>query len=117
MNEPIGPGVTDRATSPVGPAAGHHGGGRDATFTVTIRTLAGHSTHERVHAADTVAALTTRAVSYFVARHELTVGDYALTVARLGTTANLDPTGTLAEVGVRAGDVLVLINRAPQVDG
>jgi hypothetical protein len=96
---------------------GHDRAGRDTSFRVTVRTLAGHTDHEQVRSTDTVSELTTRMVGKFVARHQLNPGDYALTLPRLGSATNLDPTGTLAEVGVRAHDVLVLVSRAPQVDG
>jgi hypothetical protein len=92
-------------------------GHTDRKFSVTIRNLAGHSLHEQVRGRDRVADVTAEAVRQFVARHQLAAGSYALTLPRLGSSANLDPTGTLADVGIREGDVLVLVSRDPQVDG
>ncbi|MFJ6677351.1 EsaB/YukD family protein [Actinosynnema sp. NPDC091369] len=86
-------------------------------FKVTVRTLAGHSLKDNVKPDDAVAEVTDRAVKHFVAKGELTAGDYALTLPRTGGDAELDPTATLAEAGVVEGDVLVLVNRKPQVDG
>ncbi|MFE2755361.1 EsaB/YukD family protein [Actinosynnema sp. NPDC059335] len=86
-------------------------------FKVTVRTLAGHSLKDNVKPDDAVAEVTDRAVKHFVAKGELTASDYALTLPRTGGEAELDPTATLAEAGVVEGDVLVLVNRKPQVDG
>lgn len=87
------------------------------TYPVVVRTLAGHTDAVTVHATETIAALTDREVTHFQTRHELGAGSYALSLPRRGSSANLDPTATLAEAGVRVGDVLVLIERTPQVDG
>lgn len=89
----------------------------ERSFTVQIRTLAGHRLREKVIDTELVAALTTRAVVKFRKRGELDEGRYALTLPRLGHTTALDPTSTLREAGVRVHDELVLINRAPHVDG
>lgn len=91
--------------------------GRDHPYSVTVRTLAGHSLHEQVRGSETVAELTAEAVAKFVRRGELTSGNYTLTLPRLGDSAGLDPTGSLSDVGVVAHDVLVLVSRDPQVDG
>lgn len=86
-------------------------------FPVQVRTLAGHRLEENVAGTELIAALTTAAVNEFVRRHQLEAGDYALTLPRLGSTSALDPTATLAEAGVQPHDELVLISRAPHVDG
>jgi hypothetical protein len=86
-------------------------------FKVTVRTLAGHSLKDTVKPGDTVAELTDKAVKHFVAKGELTDGDYVLTLPRTGGDAELDPTATLRDAGVVEGDVMVLVNRKPQVDG
>jgi hypothetical protein len=99
-----------------------HGGGRDGhgpedkPFSVTVRTLAGHSQHDKVRPSDRIQDVTAESVRFFVSRRELAQGDYALTLPRLGD-AELDPTGTIGDVGVIHDDVLVLVSRAPQVDG
>jgi hypothetical protein len=101
---------------------GGHGEGRDEhgrrnkPLLVTVRTLAGHSRHEKVRPSDRVRDVTVESVQFFVRRGELAAGDYALTLPRLGD-AELDPTGTIGDVGVVHDDVLVLVSRAPQVDG
>ncbi|MBW0110475.1 hypothetical protein I4I84_17255 [Pseudonocardia sp. KRD-182] len=88
----------------------------DRPFGVTVRTLAGHSRHDQVGPSDRVQEVTEDAVRFFVSRRELDAGPYALTLPRTGDT-DLDPTGTLADVGVVRDDVLVLVSRTPQVDG
>jgi hypothetical protein len=103
-------------TVPITPAKHDHEG-HERSFTVQVRTLAGHQLHEEVIDTEIVAALTTQAVVQFRERHELDDGHYALTLPRLGHTTALDPTSTLREAGVRKDDELVLINRAPHVDG
>lgn len=94
--------------------AGH--GGDNHPFHVTVRTLAGHQVRETVKPDDKVADLTREAVKYFVHKGELVDGEYALTLPR-GGEGELDPTSILRHAGVREDDVLVLINRKPQVDG
>lgn len=91
----------------------HH----ERSFTVEIRTLAGHRLSTEVISSEVVAAVTTQAVVEFRERRELAEGHYALTLPRLGHASALDPTATLHDVGVREGDELVLISRAPHVDG
>ncbi|GAA4733800.1 hypothetical protein GCM10023328_11600 [Modestobacter marinus] len=86
-------------------------------FKVTVRTLAGHSRKETVKPTDTVREVTADAVKYFVHRGQLPEGGYALTLPRTGHQAELDPTATVRDAGIVEDDVLVLINRAPQVDG
>lgn len=95
----------------------HHAEPHERSYSIQIRTLAGHRQDEEVIGTELVAALTTQAVVHFRERHELDAGHYALTLPRLGHTGALDPTATLHEAGVRAHDELVLINRAPHVDG
>ncbi len=89
----------------------------ERSFTVEVRTLAGHRLREEVIDTEIVAALTKQSVVRFRERGELEEGRYALTLPRLGHTTALDPTSTLREAGVRAHDELVLISRAPHVDG
>jgi hypothetical protein len=91
-------------------------GRQDRPFGVTVKTLAGHSRHDQVRPSDRVQDVMTAAVRFFVSRRELDDGPYSLTLPRLGD-ADLDPTGTLADVGVVRDDVLVLVSRTPQVDG
>jgi hypothetical protein len=95
----------------------HHGEHHESSFTIEIRTLAGHRLSEEVIGTELVAAAATQAVVQFRERNELAESHYALTLPRLGHTSALDPTATLHEAGVRAHDELVLISRAPHVDG
>lgn len=88
----------------------------DHPFRLTVRTLAGHAHDDTVNPSETVGALTAKSVKRFVSQGELAEGSYALTLPRSGD-AELDPTASLRETGVVEGDVLVLLNRAPQVDG
>lgn len=91
-------------------------GRQDRPFAVTVKTLAGHSRHDQVRPSERVQDVTAAAVRFFVSRRQLDDGPYSLTLPRLGG-ADLDPTGTLADVGVVRDDVLVLVSRTPQVDG
>lgn len=86
-------------------------------YDVTVRTLAGHHLPEEVHDTERVATVTSKAVREFVRRGQLAEGDYALTLPRLNAAAELDPTATLASVGIEHHDVLVLVSRQPQIDG
>jgi hypothetical protein len=86
-------------------------------YNVTVCTLAGHHLSEEVHDTERVATLTAKAVREFERRGQLAQGDYALTLLRLNAQAQLDPTATLAGVGIEHHDVLVLVSRQPQVDG
>lgn len=95
----------------------HRGPGGDHKLKVTVRTLAGHTVKEEVEPRDTIAEVTTRAVTHFVARGELAAGRYALTLPRLGGDAELDPTATVHDAGIVERDVLVLVSCKPQVDG
>ena len=83
---------------------------------MTVRTLAGHTEHNKVRANDSIQDVTAEAVRFFVSRRELAEGSYTLTLPRLGD-AELDPTGPIGDVGVVRDDVLVLVSRTPQVDG
>ena len=94
-----------------------HGHNPNHPFKVTVRTLAGHRLSQTVKPNDTVAELTVETVKHFVAKGELVEGDYMLTLPRTGGEAELDPTASLRDIGVVEGDVLVLVNRKPQVDG
>ncbi|CAG7632516.1 hypothetical protein SIM91_44550 [Rhodococcus opacus] len=100
------------------PEQGTSSGGKDNhPIKVTIRTLAGHSASETVKPNDTVAEITASSVKRFVAKGELPAGDYMLALPRLGGEGELDPTARLRDVSVVDGDVLVLVDRKPQVDG
>jgi hypothetical protein len=92
----------------------HHDG--DHPFRVTVRSLAGHSDQVTVKPSDEVGELRDKEVKDFISKGWLTAGDYALTLPRASAN-ELDPTATLSDLGIVEGDVLVLLNRKPQVDG
>lgn len=94
-------------------------GSYDKPFAVTIKTLAGHKLHLKVVGSDLVAAVAVEATVKFRARHQLADdgADYALSLPRSGPDGNLDPSSTLLAAGIHADDELLLISRAPHVDG
>lgn len=92
----------------------HPGNGHP--FKVTIRSLAGQSDKVTVKPSDTIADVRDQEVKLFVSKQWLTAGDYSLTLPRISGN-ELDPTATFGDLGIADGDVLVLINRKPQVDG
>jgi hypothetical protein len=89
----------------------------DHPIKITVRTMAGHSRKETVKPDDRVAELTDDAVKHFVNQGDITEGKYALTLPRLSSEAELDPTATVRDAGIIEGDVLVLVSRKPQTDG
>ena len=94
---------------------GHH----EQSFTITIKTLAGHKLSVEVIGSELVAAVAVEATIEFRANHELADdgADYALSLPRSGPGATLDPSSTLLAAGIRTHDELLLISRAPHVDG
>lgn len=98
----------------------HHGHEKhERSFTITVKTLAGHILPVEVIGSELVAAVALEATIEFRAKHELANDDatYALSLKRLGPSGSLDPTSTLLAAGVHAHDELLLISRAPHVDG
>lgn len=101
---------TDRDTkSKPGPGTTH-------PFKVTVRSLAGHSDKVTVKPNDTIGEVADKEVSLFIQKGWLTTGDYSLSLPRVSAN-ELDPSATFGDLGIVEGDVLVLINRKPQVDG
>jgi hypothetical protein len=92
------------------------GHGHDHPFKVTLRSLAGHSDKVTVKPSETVGELTDKEVKLFINKGWLTAGDYSLSLPRVSDN-ELDPSATFGDLGIVEGDVLVLINRKPQVDG
>ncbi|MGE9807127.1 hypothetical protein [Janibacter sp. G1551] len=92
------------------------GHGDDHPFKVTLRSLAGHSDKVTVKPSETVGELTDKEVKLFINKGWLTAGDYSLSLPRVSDN-ELDPSATFGDLGIVDGDVLVLINRKPQVDG
>lgn len=92
------------------------GHGDDHPFKVTIRSLAGHSGKVTVKPSDTVGEVGDKEVKLFINKGWLTAGDYSLSLPRVSDN-ELDPSATFGDLGIVEGDVLVLINRKPQVDG
>lgn len=91
--------------------------GKDKDLDVTVRTPAGATAPFSFKDNTKVAKAIRVAVGFFVGRGELTDGDYGLALARQGTATELADDSRLDDDGVVDGDVLHLINRAPQVDG
>lgn len=98
---------------------GHGHGHHEESFTITVKTLAGHKLPVEVIDSELVAAVAVEATIEFRAKRELADdgADYMLSLPRLGPEGKLDPSSTLVAAGVHAGDELLLISRAPHVDG
>lgn len=92
------------------------GHGDDHPFKVTVRSLAGHSDKVTVKPSGTVGEVTDKEVRLFVNKGWLTAGDYSMSLPRVSDN-ELDPSATFGDLDIVEGDVLVLINRKPQVDG
>jgi hypothetical protein len=92
------------------------GPGTDHPFKVTVRSLAGHSDKVTIKPSDTIGEVSDKEVKLFVNKGWLTAGDYSLSLPRVSEN-ELDPSATFGDLGIVEGDVLVLINRKPQVDG
>lgn len=90
--------------------------GTDHPIKVTVRSLAGHSDEVTVKPSDTIGEVSDKEVKLFINKGWLTAGDYSLTLPRVSEN-ELDPSATFGDLGIVEGDVLVLINRKPQVDG
>jgi hypothetical protein len=92
------------------------GHGTNHPFEVIVRSLAGHSDKVTVKPNDTIGEITDNEVEHFIKRGWLTAGNYSLSLPRVSDN-DLDPSATFGDLGIAEGDVLVLINRKPQVDG
>jgi hypothetical protein len=105
--------VSTHTESDTAPKPGH---GDDHPFKVTVRSLAGHPDKVTVKPSATIGEVTDKEVKLFVNKGWLTAGDYSLSLPRVSEN-ELDPAATFGDLGIVEGDVLVLINRKPQVDG
>lgn len=92
------------------------GAGTHHPFRVTVRSLAGHSDKVTVKPSSTIGEVSDEEVKLFVNKGWLTAGDYSLSLPRVSEN-ELDPSATFGDLGIVEDDVLVLINRKPQVDG
>ena len=92
------------------------GHGDDHPFKVTVRSLAGHSDKVTVKPSETIGEVSDKEVKLFSNKGWLTAGDYSLSLPRVSDN-ELDPSATFSDLGIVEGDVLVLINHKPQVDG
>lgn len=92
------------------------GPGTDHPFKVAVRSLAGHSDKVTVKPSDSIAEVTDKEVQVFINKGWLTAGGYSLSLPRISDN-ELDPSANFGDLGIVEGDVLVLINRKPQVDG
>ena len=57
------------------------------------------------------------AIAYFVGKHEIEPGDYALELVRDGVATPIADTARLSDYDLHNGDELRLIPEQPQVDG
>jgi hypothetical protein len=90
---------------------------RDKRVDVTVRTPAGHSAPFTFKANERADKVVRVAVDHFVTQGQLAAGDYSLAVVRDGDAVDLADAGRLDDYAIVDGDVLVLISKAPQVDG
>jgi hypothetical protein len=90
---------------------------RPGTITVTVRTPAGTPQPFEVRTNERVDKLVRNAVRYFVQAGQLAAGEYGLALIRDGRAEDLADAARLDDYGVVEGDVVVLIAKAPQVDG
>ena len=112
--------TTQHTISEHGHGHEHHGHERhEKSFTIFVRTLAGHRLTMEVIGTELVAGVAIEATVDFRAKHELAVDDatYTLSLPRTGPNGKLDPNATLISAGIHADDELVLISAAPHVDG
>ena len=96
-------------------AAAHDKG--DKRVDVTVRTPAGHSAPFTFKANERADKVVRVAVDQFVSQGQLAAGDCSLAVVRDGDAVDLADAGRLDDYGIVDSDVLVLISKAPQVDG
>lgn len=89
----------------------------DKQLDVTVRTPAGHSAPFTFKANERADKVVRVAVAEFVSQGQLDDGDYSLAVVRNGQAVDLADAGRLDDYGIVDGDVLVLISKAPQIDG
>ncbi len=89
----------------------------DKHVDVTVRTPAGHTAPFKFKSNERADKVVRVAVDQFVLQGQLAAGDYSLAVVRDGDAVDLADAGRLDDYGIVDGDVLVLISKAPQVDG
>ena len=87
------------------------------TISVTGKTPAGHAHTFTLRVHDRVDKTTRELVTYFTRQHLLDDGDYGLALVRGDVAQPLQEAARLEDYGVVDGDILVLVNKAPQVDG
>jgi hypothetical protein len=90
---------------------------RPEMITVTVRTPAGTPHPFEIRGNERVDKVVRAAVRYFVQAGQLAAGEYGLALIRDGRAEDLADAARLEDYGVVEGDVLVLITKAPQVDG
>jgi len=95
----------------------HQEPGRDHDVEVIVRTPAGADHPFRFKLDELGARAAATAIDYFVEKHEIEAGDYALELIRDGQPTPIADTARLGDYGLRDGDQLHLITVKPQVDG
>src|SRR5437660_7227558 len=87
------------------------------TIVVTGKTAAGHTSTFTVRGHDRVDKTAREMANYFVGQNLLAAGDYGLAIVREDVAQTLQDAARLEDYSVVDNDVLVLISKAPQVDG
>jgi hypothetical protein len=86
-------------------------------ITVTVRTPANIGHDFRVRSHDRVDKVVRDAVEYFVSQGQLAAGNYGLAVIQDDHAVEMADAARLEDFDVSDRDVLVLLNKDPQVDG
>lgn len=89
----------------------------DKDVTVTVRTPAGASHTFEFKRNERVDKVTRQAVMHFVAGGQLAAGEFGMALVRNSVATPMNDAGRLDDYHVVDGDVLHLVNKAPQVDG
>ena len=84
---------------------------------VTVRTPAGEGHKFTFKLSELVVNAAATAIDHFVKHQELAPGEYGLAVVRDSESTPMISTNELSAYSIVTGDVLHLINEAPQVDG
>ncbi len=84
---------------------------------VVVRTPAGASQPFTFDRHELAANAVATSIDYFVKKHEIEPGDYALELVREGHGTPIPDTARLSDYDIRDKDQLHLIAERPQVDG
>lgn len=84
---------------------------------VVVRTPAGASQLFNFGRHELAANAVAKSIDYFVTKHEIEPGDYALELVREGQVTPIPDTARFSDFDIRDKDQLHLITERPQVDG